>query len=172
MSGLFTASSTGSSRTVLALITGASILAAVALGSIQAKASELIITYDQSQLLRIPRPVAEIIIGNPTIADVSVQSKQLLVITGKSFGKTNMILLDSEKNVIQESRIVVTQDQAMVVNLRRGIARESYNCSPRCNPTITIGDEALYFKTAAETAGLKIKMSEGQAGSAGGNAGQ
>lgn len=172
MSGMITRSSTGSSRTFLALIAGATLIAAVALSAIQAKAGELIVTYDQSHLLRVSRPVAEIIIGNPTIADISVQSKKLLVITGKSFGKTNMILLDSEQNVIQESRIIVTQDQALVVNLRKGTARESYNCAPRCNPTITVGDETVYFKTAAETAGLKIKMSESSAGGGGGNAGQ
>jgi Flp pilus assembly secretin CpaC len=36
---------------------------------------------------------AEVIIGNPTIADVSVQGGNLLVVTGKSFGVTNIISL-------------------------------------------------------------------------------
>ncbi len=170
MSGLLTRTSFGLSRTLIALLTGATIIAGMTLSAIQAQANELIVKYDQSQLLRISRPVAEIIIGNPTIADISVQSKNLLVITGKSFGKTNMILLDNEKNVIQENRIIVTHDQAQVINLRRGVARESYNCSPRCNPTITIGDEATYFKNAATNAQQKIKLSEG-GGSAGGCAG-
>ena len=174
MSGLLTRSCFGSSRAITALITGATILAAIALSSGTVRAGDLIVKYDQSQLLRISRAVSEIIIGNPTIADISVQSKKLLVITGKSFGKTNMILLDSEQNVIQENRIIVLQDQTKVVNLRRGIARESYNCSPRCNPTITVADEQTYFKKAAENAELKIKLSEGggSGGGGGGNGGQ
>ena len=169
MSGLLTRSPFGSSRTLLALVIGATVTAAIAMSAITAKADDLIVKYDQSQLLRVARPVAEIIIGNPTIADVSVQSKKLLVVTGKSFGKTNMILLDGEQNVIQENKIVVLQDQSQVVNLRRGVARESYNCSPRCNPTITVADEQTYFKRAAENAELKIKLSEG--GGTGGNTG-
>lgn len=174
MSGLLIRTSFGSSRTLLALVAGATIVAATALTSITARANELIVKYDQSQLLRIARPVSEIIIGNPTIADVSVQSKKLLVVTGKSFGKTNMILLDSEQNVIQENKIIVLQDQSQVVNLRRGVARESYNCAPRCNPTITVADEQTYFKKAAENAELKIKLSEsgGTAGGGGGGGGQ
>lgn len=174
MHGTFCRFSLGSSRAMIALIAGATVLATVALSSAVARAEDLIVKYDQSQLLRVPRAVSEIIIGNPTIADISVQSKKLLVVTGKSFGKTNMILLDNEQNVIQENRIIVLQDQTNVVNLRRGIARESYNCSPRCNPTITVADEQTYFKKAAENAELKIKLSEGggSGGGGGGNGGQ
>ena len=160
--------SSGLSRTLLALIAGATLLAAVALDATQARANDLIVKYDQSQLLRLQHPVAEIIIGNPTIADVAVQSPKLLVVTGKSFGMTNMIILDSERNVIQDKRVIVLQDQARVINLRKGIGRQSYNCSPRCNPTITVGDDKLYFKTTAENAQLKMKLSEGDGGGGGG----
>ena len=58
-----------------------------------ARANDLIVKYDQSQLLRLPRPAAAIIIGNPTIADVSVQGGNLLVVTGQSYGITNIIHL-------------------------------------------------------------------------------
>ena len=168
MSGLLTRSSHHPTRMILALIAGATVLAAAALHPIQAHAGELMVKYDQSQLLHLPRPVAEIIIGNPTIADVSVQSKMLLVVTGKSFGKTNLILLDSERNVIQENQIVVRQDYSQVVNLLRGADRQSYNCTPRCNPTVTIGDEKQYFATAAANARMKLNMSESASSSSGG----
>jgi len=85
----------------------------------------------------------------------------LLVVTGKSFGKTNMILLDSNKNVIQRNSVTVIPDTVKVVNLHRGTARESYNCSPTCKPTITVGDHSAYFAAAADNAKTKIKMSAG-----------
>ena len=59
-------------------------------------------------------PAAEIIIGNSVIADVSVQSGNLLVITGKSFGITNMIALDAKRQVIFERRILVKRDEVRV----------------------------------------------------------
>src|SRR5581483_2763315 len=99
-----------------------------ALAVAPAAADDLIVKYDQSQLLRLPRPAAEIIIGNPAIADVAVQSGNLLVVTGKSFGITNIIALDADRNVIQDQRVLVRRDDAKVVNLQRGTDRQSYNC--------------------------------------------
>ena len=121
---------------------------------------DLIVKYDQSQLLRLPRPAAEIIIGNPAIADISVQSGNLLVITGKTFGITNIIALDADRNVIQDQRVLVKRDEVKVVNLHRGAQRQSYNCTPQCNPSITVGDEQAYFDTIQKASQAKIGFSE------------
>ncbi len=158
------------SRSLLALLTSATLIAAVAFSAPQARAGDLIVKYDQSQILRLPRPVAEIIIGNPSIADITVQSKDMLVITGKSFGITNIIVLDDQKNIIQDQRIVVQRDQAKIVNVHKAGKRMSFNCSSQCNPTITVGDDDAYFKNVAASSQLKMKLSETQAG--GGGAGE
>lgn len=122
--------------------------------------SDLIVRYDQSQLLRLPRAVSEVIIGNPSIADVSVQGPDLLVVTGKTFGITNVIALDQQRNVIQDQRIIVQRDEARVVNLHKGSQRQSFTCSPNCTPTITIGDDSDYFETISKHAKDKMKFSE------------
>jgi Flp pilus assembly secretin CpaC len=140
-----------------------------ALAIAPAAADDLIVKYDQSQLLRLPRPAAEIIIGNPAIADVAVQSGNLLVVTGKSFGITNIIALDADRNVIQDQRVLVRRDDAKVVNLQRGTDRQSYNCTPQCNPSIVIGDEQKFFDSIRNASQTKIGFSEGVAG--GGQAG-
>jgi hypothetical protein len=138
----------------------AALLAALlAAGSAQA-ADDLIVKYDQSQLLRLPKPAAEIIIGNPAIADISVQTGNLLVITGKSFGITNIIALDAERNVIQDQRVLVKRDDVKVVNLQRGTQRQTYNCTPQCNPSIMIGDEQGYFDTITRASQSKMGFSE------------
>ena len=143
----------------LALLASASAFAAAA------QADDLIVKYDQSQLLRLPRPAAEIIIGNPAIADVAIQSGNLLVITGKTFGITNIIALDAERNVIQDQRILVRRDEVKVVNLQRGTHRQSYNCTPQCNPSITVGDEQAYFDTISKASQAKIGFSSREADS-------
>lgn len=121
---------------------------------------DVIVKYDQSQLLSLPRPASEIIVGNPVIADISVHSGNLLVITGKSFGITNMIVLDAKREVIMERRVLVKRDDVRVVNLQRGALRQTYNCTPQCNPTVTIGDEPAYFDAIAKAADKKSSMSE------------
>ncbi len=137
-----------------------------------AQADDLVVRYDQSQLLRLPRPASEVIIGNPSIADVNIQGADLLVITGKTFGVTNVIALDSDRNVIQDQRVVVQRDEQRMVNLHKGAARQSFTCTPACQPTITIGDDPTYFDLIAKHAASKTKFSEsGDAGGGGGGGG-
>ena len=142
-------------------ILGAALALATVLAAPAQAADDLIVKYDQSQLLRLAKPAAEIIVGNPSIADVSVQSGNLLVVTGKTFGITNIIALDAERNVIHDQRVLVRRDEAKVINLVRGTERQSYNCTPQCNPSITIGDEVKYFETIRNASQNKKDFSEG-----------
>jgi Flp pilus assembly secretin CpaC len=140
----------------------ATLCAALALEARPARAEDLIVRYDQSQLLRLPRPVAEVIVGNPSIADVSIQGGNLLVVTGKTFGMTNIIALDAERNIIQDQRIQVERDHHNVVHLHRGAVRNSYSCVPSCAPMLAIGDEAAFFQQVLAQNTSKTKFSEAQ----------
>lgn len=138
----------------------------------RAAASDLVIAYDQSQLLRLPRPAASVIIGNPSIADVAIQGGNLLVVTGKTFGVTNIIALDAERNIIQDQRVIVQRDEVRTVNLTKGGKRQSYSCTPNCSPTLTIGDDVEYFDTISNHATKKTQFSEGGGGGGGNSDGQ
>jgi Flp pilus assembly secretin CpaC len=151
-------------RPALSMI--ACLLGAVLLTSQAAHARDLVVRYDQSQLLRLPRPVSEVIIGNPSIADVTVQGGNLLVVTGKAFGITNIIALDDQHNVIQDQRVVVERDDQRMVVLYKGAERQSYSCTPSCSPTITIGDEKGFFDTITKHTQTKAGVSAGGAGAA------
>jgi hypothetical protein len=120
-----------------------------------AHAADLVVSYDQSQLLRLPRQVSEVIIGNPSIADVSVQGGNLLVVTGKAFGITNIIALDADRNVIQDQRVVVDQDDRRTVALYRGPSRQTFTCSPTCSPSIVVGDDPKIFEEISKAAQTK-----------------
>ena len=126
-----------------------------------ATAADLIVRYDQSQLLRLPRPATEVIIGNPSIADVTLQDGNLLVVTGKTFGITNIIALDAEHNIIQDQRVMVERDDRRVVNLHKGSTRFTYTCTPNCEPTLTIGDDKAFFDLVRDANTNKMKFSEG-----------
>ena len=144
------------------------IMAAVGSGvsGFHAEAADLIVRYDQSQLIRLPRPVSEIIIGNPSIADVNVQGGNLLVVTGKTFGVTNIIALDADKNVIQDQRVIVEQDDRRTVVVYRGSLRHSYTCAPTCSPAPVVGDSKEFFeetvKAAQTKAGASMPSSDAQ----------
>src|SRR5207253_10724668 len=48
-----------------------------------AAAETLTVTVDQATVMKLPEKVATIVVGNPLIADVAVQSGGLVVVTGK-----------------------------------------------------------------------------------------
>src|SRR3984893_3828377 len=135
------------------------VIAGAGANASEARAADLMVRYDQSQLLRLPRPATEVIIGNPSIADVAIQGGNLLVVTGKSFGVTNIIALDAQRNVIQDQRVVVDHDDLRTLSLYKGTKRESYTCTPDCSPTITIGDGMEYFDAIAKSAQQKSSSS-------------
>jgi len=97
------------------------------------------VVLDQAQILRLPDRVGTIVVGNPLIADVSVQSGGLMVVTGKGYGRTNVIALDHHGAVLLEKAIQV-QGPYNVVVIYRGVDRESYSCAPKCERWITLGD--------------------------------
>ena len=163
----------GRGRTaVLGALVSSCGLAAVLVTGLPAQANDLIVKYDQSQLLPLKRPAAQIIVGNPSIVDVEIQHNDFLVVTGKTFGMTNLIVLDADRRIIEERRLFVQRDEYKVVNLQKGNKRELYSCVPQCNPSITIGDDSSYFDTVAKNSERKIKFSDGAASDAGVASGQ
>ncbi len=133
----------------------------LALSNMTVSAGDLIVRYDQSQLLRLPRPASEIIVGNPSIADVTLQDGNLLVVTGKTFGITNIIALDADHDVIQDQRVMVERDDRRVVNLHKGSQRFTYACTPNCEPTLTIGDDKDFFTEVQSANNSKMGFSSG-----------
>jgi Flp pilus assembly secretin CpaC len=120
------------------------ILATVALPRL-VSANELGIVLDQATLLKLPEKVSTIVVGNPAIADVAVQSGGLVVVTGKGYGTTNLIALDRAGTVLLERNIVVRGTNGQTVSVYRGAERESYSCTPDCERRITLGDSPGYF---------------------------
>ncbi|MFA7306638.1 MAG: pilus assembly protein N-terminal domain-containing protein [Hyphomicrobium sp.] len=143
-----------------------------ALSTVGATAADLIVRYDQSQLLHLPRPASEVIVGNPSIADVTLQDGNLLIVTGKTFGITNVIALDAAHNVIQDQRIMVERDDSKTVNLHKGSTRFTYACTPNCEPTLTIGDDKDFFSAVQTANSQKTKFSEGSSDSGSSGNGQ
>ena len=103
------------------------------------------VVLDQARLVKLPERVATLIIGNPLIADASVQAGGLMVVTGKGYGVTNLIALDRSGATLMEKQVVVKGPHSNTVVVYRGITRETYSCTPFCNPRVTLGDAQLFF---------------------------
>ena len=121
------------------------------------------VLIDQAALIRLDRPAAEIVVGNPSIADVSVQSGKLLVVTGKSFGETNLIVMDADSKVVVSRRLIVQEPRIGFVTLYRGSSRQTLHCSPYCTPPLVIGDSPDAFGAVASQITTKQSISQSAA---------
>jgi Flp pilus assembly secretin CpaC len=131
-------------RTVLALAIGLLMVAPAV-----AETSEPIsVKVNMARILRISAPAATVIIGNPGVADITIQDPQTLVLTGRSYGTTNLIVLDSAGNPVADTIVSVVQGQADTVTVYMGTARTTLACQPVCQPMIMLGDDPGYSGNA------------------------
>ena len=123
-----------------------------------AMAETIPIVVDEAKLVKLPERVSTLVIGNPLIADVTLQSGGMMVITGKGYGATNVIALDRSGAVLMERMIEVRGPADDVVVVYRGVVRETYSCAPTCDRRITLGDanQALAAMRDGKLAGAAV----------------
>src|SRR5438067_5844850 len=129
-------------------------------------ADPIAVNVDQAKLVKIPGRVATIVVGNPLIADVTLQTGGILVVTGKGYGATNFIAMDRSGEVLVDRVIQVEGPTDQLVTVYRGVERESYSCMPTCQRRITLGDGENYFKSAMDQAGSLNSQATGNAAAA------
>nr|WP_245291256.1 pilus assembly protein N-terminal domain-containing protein [Methylobacterium aquaticum] len=128
------------------------------------------VSVDNAKVIRLPERTATVIVGNPIIADVSLQRNGIVVLTGKSFGSTNLIALDAGGTMLAESAISVRAGNPSVVTVQRGLERESYSCTPACQPAVQLGDAQRYFSEVSAQTGQRNSLAIAGAGGGGGAA--
>ncbi len=102
------------------------------------------VKVNMARVLRMSAPAATVIVGNPGIADVTIQDPQTLILTGKSYGQTNLIVLDAYGEPIADTLIDVVQMQAGVTTVYQGQLRTTLSCAPVCQPTVMLGDDSTF----------------------------
>jgi hypothetical protein len=126
-----------------------------------AGAADINVVLDQARLVKLPQGVATLVIGNPAIADASVQAGGTLVITGKGYGVTNIIALDRAGNNLLEKSIEVRGPRANTIVVYRGVDRESYSCTPNCERRVTLGDGTAFFDTTSGQTSARNGLAQG-----------
>jgi len=68
------------------------------------------IQVNKGTLIRLKRPASQVFVANPSIADISVKSEQIIYLFGVRQGETTIYALDENDNTIYSSDIAVTQN--------------------------------------------------------------
>lgn len=101
-------------------------------------AEEMLNVYmNHARVLKLDRAVSKVIIGNSDVADATVADAKTIVLTGRSFGTTNLVVLDVDGNAIVDERILVSIDEGNTVRVFRQTVRSVLSCTPNCEEHAT-----------------------------------
>jgi Flp pilus assembly secretin CpaC len=144
----------------------AGLLAAAALAIVtdSAAAETIEVVVDRAKVMRIAQPADVVIIGNPAIADATIQDSQTLIITGRSFGTTNIIVLDAAGQAIADEVITVGPQDDNIVTVYRRASRQTLSCTPECSPTLAVGDDQGWFDSVSGQMQQQVGITDAASG--------
>jgi Pilus formation protein N terminal region len=151
----------GRARLVFSLLSSRLFLGIIIVASLSlldraaASAETIDVIVDRATIVKLPEKVATLVVGNPLIADVSLQPGGTMIVTGKGYGATNVMALDRGGAVLLDRMIQVEAPTEKLVTVFRGVNRETYSCTPVCQQRITLGDGSDYFKATLDQAGTR-----------------
>lgn len=79
-------------------------------GNMNSLVGGLFVPASRSELVVVPRDISEVIIADPTIADVHVVGSRRIAVIGNKIGRTNAKLFDKSNHVIRQFDVVVGYD--------------------------------------------------------------
>jgi hypothetical protein len=129
-------------------------------------ANDVIIYTDQAKILHLTGQPGTIVVGNPSIADVTVEGERV-VLMGRSYGVTNIIILDHDGEQLAALDVTVQITDKNAVHVFKAGGRMSLVCAPVCEQTLQVGDDpARAFEPLVKEIQTKNDMASGSASSA------
>ena len=91
------------------------------------------VAVDAVELIQIDTPATWVQVGNPDVADVSVNTSQSIILLGLAVGETGLLLLDDKGEVIKNLNVIVVPRVERQVRVYRGRSTVStLSCHPNC----------------------------------------
>jgi hypothetical protein len=108
-------------------------------------ATDIVVNSDQAKMVSISGEPGTIVVGNPSIADVTMNRSNIFI-HGRNYGSTNIIVLDKEGNQLANLDVTVMLGGNHNINVFKSAGRLSYSCAPLCEATLQVGDRPDFFK--------------------------
>lgn len=123
----------------VAALSGASAWAqALPVEPVSAKTSGAAVSLDlpvsagQASYVSLSGPVRDIVVGDPSIADVSVVNDRTLVVLGKRPGVTSLLAFGAGGRALADRQVVVSENGGGGVTVYRGATASNYACATQC----------------------------------------
>ena len=95
-------------------------------------AVDLPIAAGQASYLSLSGPVRDVVVGDPSIADVSVVNERTLVVMGKRPGVTTLLAFTAGGRALADRQVVVSENGGGGVTVYRGVTASNYACGAQC----------------------------------------
>ncbi|WP_018010012.1 pilus assembly protein N-terminal domain-containing protein [Sinorhizobium medicae] len=107
------------------------------------------LVVDFAKTVTLPRPASTVIIGNTGIAQASLSDDRTVILTGKTPGSTNLIVIDRDGAEVANLILDVVAGSGRLVTVHQGLRRATFTCGRRCDPVLLVGDDADHFNATA-----------------------
>lgn len=105
-------------------------------GAAPAQSADVNLGIDQSQRIGLRGSVASVIVGNPSIADVTVVDSNTLFIVGKGYGMTEIVAVDGVGRTLFQNKVTVTGGGSGSMRVWRGAQATDMVCAQSCAPSL------------------------------------
>jgi Flp pilus assembly secretin CpaC len=129
-------------------------------------AQPLVVFANQTKLMQLAAAPSTIIVGNPSIADVTINGAQVFL-HGRNYGTTNLMILDAGGAVLHDYEVTVQEGANNNITIFKGGASLTYACMDDCQPTLRAGDSPDYLKDVASSFKTITAIATGQKASDG-----
>ena len=111
------------------------------LGSATAAESGIEVVMNQAKIVKLTQDAATIVVGNPEIVDATVQDARTIVLTGKGFGVTNLVILNPEGKAVVDEAVFVSRNDDKTLRIYRRSQVQTLSCTPFCEGSYKSGAE-------------------------------
>jgi Flp pilus assembly secretin CpaC len=113
----------------------ASVLIALWATAAVAATGSMSVELKQSRRIMLGGQIGDVVVADPSVADVTVIDSHSVILLGKGYGTTDVLVLDHAGRTLLNSRVTVVEPQGQRLSYFPGPSlRAEFSCTPRCEP--------------------------------------
>ena len=117
-------------RSIGGLVLFAGVVIAVSAGPLSAQDKDTLhVEVDKAHLIQLDENATTVMIADPEIADVAVESPRLVFVIGRAVGETSLFILDADGNRMVDTTVVVGE-RADLVEAEPDAPAPTYSAAP------------------------------------------
>jgi Flp pilus assembly secretin CpaC len=122
-------------RPIQTLFVAALALCASAGAALASRPGAMTVDLNESRRVTLAGAAATVVVGDPSVADVAMVDAHSVIVIGRGYGSTQLIVTDRKGHTLLASQVTVVSPNNGRVTLTRGLESTEFNCAgARCHP--------------------------------------